>query len=107
MNENRCVVCGEIIPEGRMVCGKCEGIEPSFDTVKITVALDKITDIMDFVNLISKCRDDVTISSGKFTVDAKSIMGLFSLDLTKPLKVEFYGAVPYEVREGMKKFIIN
>lgn len=107
MNENRCVVYDEITPEGRMVCGKCECIEPSFDTVKITVALDKITDIKDFVNLISKCRDDVTISSGKFTVDAKSIMGLFSLDLTKPLKVEFYGSVPYEVREGMKKFIIN
>lgn len=107
MNENRCVVCSAIIPEGRMVCGKCEYIEPSFDTVKITVALDKIADIKDFVNLASKCRDDVTISSGKFTVDAKSIMGLFSLDLIKPLKVEFYGAVPYEVREGMKKFIIN
>lgn len=107
MNENRCVVCDEITPKGRMVCGKCEYVEPSFDTVKITVALDKITDIKDFVNLVSKCRDDVTIGSGKFAVDAKSIMGLFSLDLTKPLKVEFYGAVPYEVREGMKKFIIN
>ena len=27
MNEDRCVVCGEIIPEGRMVCHKCEYIE--------------------------------------------------------------------------------
>ena len=107
MNEDRCVVCGKIIPEGRMVCLDCETVEPSFDTIKITVSFDKITDIKDFVSLASKCRDDVTIGSGKFTVDAKSIMGLFSLDLTKPLKVEFYGAVPYEVREGMKKFIIN
>ena len=88
-------------------CGKCEYVEPSFNTAKITVSLDKITDIKDFVNLASKCRDDVVVRSGHYAVSAKSIMSLFSLDLTKPLKVEFYGAVPYEVREGMKKFIIN
>lgn len=107
MIEDRCVVCGKSIPEGRMVCYNCEDAEPSFDTVKITVSLDKITDIRDFVNLASKCRDDVVVKSGNYAVSAKSIMGLFSLDLTKPLKVEFYGTVPYEVREGMKKFIIN
>lgn len=105
--EERCVVCGEIIPEGRLVCHKCEEVEPSFDTVKIDVLLDKITDIKDFVNLVSKCRDEVVVKSGYYSVNAKSIMGLFSLDLTKPLKVEFYGSIPYEVREGMKKFIID
>ena len=105
--EDRCVMCGACVPEGHMVCNNCENCEPSFDTIKITVLLDKITDIRDFVNLASKCRDDVTIGSGRFKVDAKSIMGLFSLDLSKPLKVEFYGNIPYEVREGMKKFMIN
>ena len=107
MNENICVSCGEPIPEGRMICHKCEDVEPSFDTIKVMVLLDKITDIKDFVNLVSKCADDVTIGSGRFAVDAKSIMGLFSLDLSKPLKVEFYGDIPYEVKEGMKKFIVN
>lgn len=107
MNEERCVMCGEPIPEGRMVCQKCEGIEPSFDTVKATVLLNKISDIKDFVNLALKCRDDVVVKSGNFAVSAKSILGLFSLDLTKPLRVEFYGMVPYEVREEMKKFIIG
>lgn len=107
MTEDKCVVCGEYVPEGRMVCQKCENGEPSFNTVKITVLLDKIADVKDFVNLVSKCSDDVTVGSGRFAVDAKSIMGLFSLDLTKPLKVEFYGSIPYEVGEGMKKFIID
>ena len=107
ISEERCVMCGEPIPEGKMVCHKCENVEPSFDTIKIMVLLDKITDIKDFVNLVSKCSDDVTIGSGRFAVDAKSIMGLFSLDLSKPLKVEFYGDIPYEVKEGMKKFIVN
>ncbi len=107
MGEERCVMCDEIIPEGRLVCRKCEEIEPSFDTVKIKVLLNKITDIKDFVNLASKCRDEVVVKSGYYSVNAKSIMGLFSLDLTKPLKVEFYGSIPYEVREGMKKFIVD
>lgn len=107
MNEERCIMCGKPIPEGRMICPKCEDVEPSFDTVKATVLLDKIADIKDFVNLTSKCSDDVTIGSGRFAVDAKSIMGLFSLDLSKPLKVEFHGDIPDEVKEGMKKFIVN
>ena len=107
ISEERCVMCGKPIPEGRMICHICEDVEPSFDTVKATVLLDKIADIKDFVNLTSKCSDDVTIGSGRFAVDAKSIMGLFSLDLSKPLKVEFYGNIPYEVKEGMKKFIVD
>ena len=105
--EDKCVMCGEYIPEGRMICSKCEDIEPSFETIKVRVLLDKIADIKDFVSLVSKCRDDVTIGAGRFAVDAKSITGLFSLDLSKPLKVEFYGNIPYEVKEGMKKFIVN
>ena len=109
MNDEICVSCGASLAteSGSMLCRSCMDVEPSFDTVKITVLLDKITDIKDFVNLVSRCIDDVTIGSGRFKVNAKSIMGLFSLDLTKPLKVEFYGDTPCEVKEGMKKFIVN
>ena len=109
MNDEVCVLCGAPLVAGSnsMICRNCMGVEPSFNTVKTTVLLDKITDIKDFVNLVSKCSDDVTIGLGRFAVDAKSIMGLFSLDLTKPLDVEFYGDIPYEVKEGMKKFIVN
>lgn len=35
MNENRCVCCGEIIPEGRMVCPKCQG---QFDKLESTMS---------------------------------------------------------------------
>ena len=107
MREERCVVCGELISEGRMVCLACEIEEPSFDTVKIKVLLDKVSDIKDFVNLATKCKDDIVVKSGYYSVNAKSIMGLFSLDLTKPLRVEFYGNIPNEVKEGMKKFIVD
>ena len=107
MNDEICASCGASIAteSSSWLCSNCMDFEPSFDTAKITVLLDKITDIKDFVNLASKCRDDVVVKSGHYAVSAKSIMALFSLDLTKPLKVEFYGVIPYEVKEGMKKFI--
>lgn len=107
ISEERCVICGESIPEGRMICHRCEDVEPSFNTIKITVLLDTITDIRDFVNLSSKCRDDVVVKSGNYAVNAKSLMALFSLDLTKPLKVEFYGNIPDEVKDGIKRFLVS
>lgn len=108
MNDKICVACGSpTTTESEMICRNCMESGSSFDSIKITVLLDKIADIKNFVNLVSKCRGDVVIKSGLYTVNAKSIMALFSLDLSKPLKVEFYGDFPYEVKEGMKKFIID
>ena len=109
MNDEICASCGAPLAteSSSWLCNNCMDLEPSFDTAKITVLLDKITDIKDFVSLASKCRDDVVVKSGHYAVSAKSIMALFSLDLTKPLKVEFYGQIPYEVKEGMKKFIVD
>lgn len=107
MKENRCVMCNAIIPEGRMICHECDSMESSFDTISVTVLINNFVDITKFVHLVGKCPDDVVAKSGRYSVNAKSIMGLFSLDLSKPLKVEFYGSIPYEVKEGMKKFIVN
>ncbi|MCI6139068.1 MAG: HPr family phosphocarrier protein [Clostridiaceae bacterium] len=43
-------------------------------------------DVKEFVNTVSKIEGDATLSGGRYIVDAKSIMGIFSLDLTKQLK---------------------
>lgn len=102
-----CVSCGEVIPEGRMVCRNCEDVTQSFNTLKIWVSLDKITDIKNFVELVSHCKDDVVVKSGNFAINAKSLMGLYSIDLTKPVEVEFYGSIPYEVEQGVKEFIVD
>lgn len=107
MNEEKCIMCGEVIPEGKMVCLKCENLEPNFNTTKITISLNKIVDVSKFVALTSKCKGDVVVKTGRFAVNAKSIMGLFSLDLTKPVVVEFYCDIPLEVRDGIKKFVVD
>ena len=46
----------------------------------VKVSLNKMNDIRDFTNECAKCAFDVELRSGKYVVDAKSIMGIFSLD---------------------------
>lgn len=104
-NDDRCVMCGDYVPEGRQVCKRCEEQEPNFDILRINVLLNKITDISEFVHLASECTDDVMMKQGRWVVSAKSLMGVMCLNLSEPVTVEFYGCVPYKVQEGMKKFI--
>ena len=54
------------------------------------IMLKSINDVKDFVNIVNKYDFDVDLSSGRYVVDAKSIMGIFSLDLSKPIKVEIH-----------------
>ena len=49
------------------------------------ILLDSIEKVKKFVNLASAFPGDLDIKSGRYTVDAKSIMGIFSLDLSTPL----------------------
>lgn len=55
------------------------------------VLLTSINDVKNFVNAAGSQMFDIDISSGRYTVDAKSIMGLFSIDLSKPITVEVHG----------------
>ena len=73
----------------------------------IVVSLNKIIDIYKFVRLVSKCSNDVIVKTERYSVNAKSIMGLFSLDLSRALEVEFYGKIPIEVKAGIRKFIVD
>ena len=52
------------------------------------ILLSSINDVKTFVNIVGKYEYDIDLTSGRYIVDAKSIMGIFSLDLTKPIKVE-------------------
>ena len=105
INANKCVMCNTTIPEGKMICYNCETAEPSFGTTKIWVSLNQITDISKFVDLASRCKDDVVVKSGNFAVNAKSFMGLYSLDLSKPVMAEFFGYITNDVAEELKNFI--
>lgn len=56
--------------------------------VKYTVKLDTVLDAKRFVSLCNTVPFDVDLVSGRYVIDAKSIMGIFSLDLSKPIELQ-------------------
>ncbi len=57
-------------------------------TVKIS--LNSIDKVKSFVNEITKYDNDFDLVSGRYVIDAKSIMGIFSLDLSKPIDLNIH-----------------
>ena len=58
--------------------------------VKLTVKIVSMQDADKFNKLCSKFDCDMNLQSGKYYVDAKSIMGIFSLDLSKPIDLNIH-----------------
>ena len=69
------------------------------------IMLGSINDVKNFVNIVSKYDFDVDLTSGRYVVDAKSIMGIFSLDLSKSIKVEVHDENASALVEELKPFI--
>ena len=73
-------------------------------TVKIS--LDSIDKVKEFVRTITLFDNDFDMRSGRYTIDAKSILGIFSLDLSKPIELDIYGEDPENaVRDAIKPFL--
>lgn len=52
---------------------------------KVVISLNSIDKVKSFVNTISQYDFDFDLISGRYVIDAKSIMGIFSLDISKPI----------------------
>lgn len=51
------------------------------------IKLDTFDKIKKFVNVVQKFESDIDLESGRYVINGKSVMGIFSLDLSKPLNV--------------------
>ena len=73
------------------------------------IQLASINDVKEFVNSAGKQSCEIDIISGRYTVDAKSIMGIFSIDLAKPIKIEVHGTEEeFEAfRNDVKQYIVD
>ena len=56
----------------------------------VSISLNSIDKVKAFVNDISKYEFDFDLVSGRYVIDAKSIMGIFSLDLSKPIDLNIH-----------------
>lgn len=57
---------------------------------KIKINLNNIDNIKKFINIVVLYKEDIDMISGRFLIDAKSVMGLFSLDLSKDVYVSIH-----------------
>lgn len=73
-------------------------------TSEVRVLLDTMQKVTEFCNACQKHKGEVEVYSGRYVVNGKSIMGLYSLDLSVPVKVDFHDEVSKEVGEIVEKF---
>lgn len=69
------------------------------------VLINSIDDVKNFVNIVNRYSCDIDLVSGRYVVDAKSIMGIFSLDLTQPIKVEVHSD-DKQIVEDLKPYVV-
>ena len=62
----------------------------------ITIKLDTVDKVKGFVNAVAPLDGDLDLVSERYVVDAKSIMGIFSLDLGKPLTLQIHSETDAE-----------
>lgn len=71
------------------------------------ITLSSIVEVKEFVNIVNRYQYDVDLTSGRYIVDAKSIMGIFSLDLSKPIKVDIHAESCEDLAAELKPFVIE
>ena len=75
-------------------------------TVKIS--LNSIDKVKAFVNEVTKYDSEFELVSGRYVIDAKSIMGIFSLDLSKPIDLNIHDENDYEkILDKLSDFIVG
>lgn len=75
----------------------------------LEISLVTIDQVKRFVDLVSRVDGDVDLVSGRYTVDAKSIMGIFSFDISKPMELRIHREAEEigELLEQLKEFQQN
>ena len=73
---------------------------------EVKIFLGTIERVKDFVNEVSHLECDVDLVSGRYVIDAKSIMGIFSADLSKPVNVRIHaqGAEAEKALQVVRKY---
>ncbi len=74
---------------------------------KISITLNSIADIRNFVNQVSLLDYEVDLEQGRYIVDAKSIMGIFALDTLSPITLVAHSDNTDEFFKVIEAFIVK
>lgn len=70
----------------------------------VKISLEMAQKVKDFVKIVQDYPYEILLKSDKYVVDAKSILGIFSLDLSKPLVVEIYSDDCADLLKALEAF---
>ena len=74
----------------------------------LQISLNSIDKVKSFVNDITSFDNDFDLVSGRYVIDAKSIMGIFSLDLSKPIDLAIHAEDNLdEIMEVLKPYLVE
>ena len=76
----------------------------------VQILIDSIDKVKAFVNEIAKFDCDFDLISGRYVIDAKSIMGIFSLDISKPIELDIHAtdeADAADILNSIKPYIVE
>ena len=73
----------------------------------VNICLDSIDKVKSFVNEITKFDSDFDLISGRYVIDAKSIMGIFSLDLSKPIELNIHSDNVDDILATLAPYIVK
>ena len=73
----------------------------------VKIKLSTIADVRDFVNIVSKSDTEIDLTSGRYVVDAKSILGIFSIDLSRPIRMDIYSDSCDDLLKALEPYIIQ
>ena len=74
----------------------------------VQISLNSIGKVKSFVNAISQFEHDFDLISGRYVIDAKSIMGIFSLDLSKPIDLAIHSDENLDdIMEVLKPYLVE
>ncbi|MCL2751875.1 MAG: HPr family phosphocarrier protein [Firmicutes bacterium] len=71
----------------------------------VSIFLDKSNVVKDFVNTVNRFNYDVDLRSGRYVVDAKSLLGIFSLDLSNPITMEIHSDRCDDLLAALKPYL--
>ena len=100
LGKNRCMLLIQVLLK---ICRRRGELIMKAVNIKLSLA----ENVKFFVNIANKYPYDLDLRVGRHVVDGKSILGIFSLDLSKPITLEVYSDHCDDLMEELKPFIIG
>ena len=73
----------------------------------VMIRLSLVENVNKFVNIVSRYPFEMDLRAGRHVVDAKSILGIFSLDLSRPITLDIYGDDCEKLLGEIKPFVVE